>query len=438
MPLPSRPLGADAPQPEKKEQVNAPVEELSLPDYEVLSLPDLDDSRNDSSAEEFEFPALDFEPQEFNASDNPNQVEIDDQLALPDFEPSSNTPIAPEEIVEDDDFDSLFEDSAAIAPVAKEPEWDDELPDAPEESWDQLLAVDDEPLADLPPIPSPPAPKIVDDELSDLFEDDWDKEFTEAPVISEQQPSSAEMDDDDFDSFFNEPIEKNPTEELVEEKQNWGDEFEDYLKEIDADEDAPTEEYVSTFDAEEEGPASEEEGFKPLKKDSKKKPAKRKKKSGFSNLADGIFRSLGSIPIIGFIFRPLAKIASFALALLALLPLLAIPVIVYFIAAAQVPGATIATGPDGGAVSFDNFSFSNGEARGVALNEGDVIANVTPELTVWTYNPFGGGSLFAFDKGETCTGDEISLDMDAEETISLACESGSSDLFTKVSGKLSF
>jgi len=412
MALPSRPLGGE---PSKVAPVAPPLD--SSDDFE---LPDLDFGAP-APAPKVEAPKLPEPDLSFDNLFNEPTPPVE-RASVAQFTEGFQAPIGQGGELPDVDFDSIFdepEESETSSPLGEMPtnEWDnfDETPDEPatviepveepslpEEDWDNFDALFDEPEEELAPLEeSEPEPQLPEPAFDDLFE-----EKTEEKAEPKGEPSW----DEDFDKFMEDD----------------SDEKEDELpSELD-----DADEYVSTFD-------DEEEQQKPLKKNGGKK-GKNNGRGIFGKFSRSLVNGLGSIPFIGKLFRPLAAIAGIFTFILFLIPLIAIPFIIYSIASAAVPSESTASGPDGAAITFSSFSYANGEVTGKLTNTGEVIANVIPTFTVWDYNPFGGGSLFAFDKITTCEGEEITADIDETVTVNFACESSPKGVATKTSAEAAF
>ncbi len=437
MALPSRPLGGDQNREAALPPLNA-SEDFELPDLDFgEALPEPLPELPVELPSSLELPSQ-------NELPTPEDVALPDtDLSLDDFFAEAAAPQGRASVAQ---FTEDFEELPSVAPVAKPavepaPAIEDELPDM---DFDALF---DEPIEPAPALPEddwdnfdeptpPPAPPELPEVAAAPEEEDWgdfDSLFDEP---AEPEPPVAEIaleEPEDFDGMFDEepaPVEQAGTEELT----DWSEDFDKFIED---DEEPATDEleedpeYVSTFD-------QEEEQQKPLKKNPKGKKSAPKGKGGFGKFSNGLVNKLGSIPVIGKLFRPLAAFAGLFTVVLMLLPLAAIPFIIYNIASSSVPGASGADGPDGAAATFSNFSYSNGEVTAELTNTGEVVANVIPTVSIWNYNPFGGGSLFGFDKVNTCEGEEAVADIDETVTVTLTCENTGSGISTKASGEVSF
>lgn len=414
-------LSSAAPEP-VAEPLSVPEEEnFSEDDFEALfdepqeTPASVEEPSSENEWEDFDVPEVAPLPEVASAS-----PQGEEDFDWDDFEIDEAAPPAPVESQEksiEQEIDDLFGDDFDSEPPAALP--------APEQDWEALPA----PEAPAPlPLPepeeswddfeideAPSAQKIDDDMLNELFADE-ESEFDDSPPRREEAAPAPKEEswDEDFDAFM-EDLDKEPAPD--EEPQG-------------------EEEYVSTFDQPEEEEIEPEEALKPLKKSDKgkKKPKKGKGKKGPSKL----LQRLASIPLLGLLFKPLLLLGSLGSLILALVPVVGLLVILLFVVNGSVPGGNSVTGPDGAAASISDFSYSEGNVTAVVTNSGEVVANVVPELTVWSYNPFAGGSLLAFDKVATCTGEEISVDIDAEATASVACEAPAGGLMTRYSGTISF
>lgn len=193
-------------------------------------------------------------------------------------------------------------------------------------------------------------------------------------------------------------------------------------------------------DAEEEEPVDpqEDESESEPEEEGKERKKPKKRPSRFGDFSRSLLRTLGSIPFLGAIFRPLQGVASLVIFLFGLIPLVLIVILFLWIIGLQVPGSTETTGPDSSSAVFTNFSYDNGVVSGTIKNQGDVIAYVTPTVSIWVYNPFGGGSPFAYEAAGSCTGDELAVDIDSTMDFTLKCAPTSNGLFTKATGTLEF
>ena len=432
MPLPIRPLSEPSsgePAESKLPSPPAPVDESSA------------------------LPSLDFgDPVEEEAEEGlPGLPALEDDLysgGLPPMEETSNPPRdfsledlppLPEEELSDDEFDDLFND------------------------FEDTEATPNPPPAAPPAPPALPEPTSVDD---DEFEDmdfdslfDEEEEDTQAPLppASIEEPPGAENDEDDWgfddledsserpkdekfdDSLFEEedtsalPAVENAEDEIEsnDSEDSWDNEFDKFMEEDDESEPEASE------NEDEEIP---EDALAPLKKEGKgkKKPKGRGKSKGGAKAQNPILRSLAAIPILGLLFKPLLKLGSIGVAILGLIPLLIIPLVIFLIASNSVPGGNSIVGPDNAAASVADFSISGDKATATVTNSGEVVADVTTTFTVWSYNPFGGGSIFAFDEVGSCTADEVSVDIDASVTVTATCEPPAGGLMTKLSGSISY
>jgi hypothetical protein len=396
--------------------VAPPATPAALPDYE-MSLPDLED----------ELPSL--------------------NAASPDKTPSSSG-----EADESDEMDEYLK----------------QLDDDSDE-FDALFA-------STPP-PQLPYEEDEEDEEEDTDDDDGDWDSIEVeddasiPVIEPVRPPSSEhvieVDDDDFESFidqaFDDGVDLEDDDELeaplslpdaeVDDDDDWSDEeLTASLAPVDApledDDEKPEEdeepEASSEAPLEDEELPEEEEIAKPLSKKSTKPKSKSKGKgknrSPITKLSEGMFRALTLIPFIGRLFKPFERFARFFLPAIVVLLILAIPFGVYSFAGNAITNPPILKFPDGGSATIGKFKFDKGTqtATATVTNTGDVIADVTPVFTVWSYelglNPT---KWVAFQKLGECKGTPVSVPIDGVEEVSAKCAFESIEGITpKASGSL--
>lgn len=433
MPLPIRPLRdpSDGEPPKSKRTTPA------APIDESLALPALDFDSFGAGEAEDSLPGLpDLEPlgQTYSTPQLPPEPsKAEASLEIPIEELEEDTALE----LSDDEFDSLFNEfedknsaTTTLDPIPAPPVTTPPLEEDPidELDFESFFNENGESSEDSIPLPAP-APPI---EENDEDEDDWDNLFEEGKGNS---PATVNEDSLLLDEPFEEEEDQILPEEAPEEAaaESWEAEFDKFMEE----EGEGSSESEAEESSEEEADIPED-ALAPLKKGGKKKPkAKGKGKRG-GKAPNPILRNLAAIPILGILFKPLLMLGSFGVFILGLIPLLAIPVVIFLIASNSVPGGNTVTGPDNSEASISNFSFSDGKANGTVTNSGEVIADVTANFTIWSYNPFGGGSFFAFDKVGSCGPTEASVDIDASAPVSATCDSSPAGLFTKASGSLSY
>lgn len=362
MALPVRPTGGGLP----ASPTSSPTPITSTPDEveEDISLPDLDD--------DFALP---------NLEDVADRVDLD-ELALPEIEaePTSEAPDNQESADSDDlDWDDIDFDTPLSIP-------ENELEDSSED-----------PLADF--IIDEPA-ETADDEVDDEFEKLM-SELDELEPELEETKEFNELPSDDESGLDKYLITEEVNDSEDDNSENETEVIEENLDEL---------------------------ALAPLKKEKSKKAKSKKKpktgKSGYNKFATKIFSSLGKIPFIGKIFNPLIKVASVALTVLLLLPLLLIPLIVYNVAVNTVPNEAELLLPDNGSVIIANVNFdkSTQTANALITNTGDIIAEVTPEFTIWIYelglNP---ATWVKFSPFDTCIGESTVVDIDTSVEVQVEC-----------------
>lgn len=384
MPLPVRPPEepdarshrGEEPLPRVPEPSHESKQESALP-----PLPSLEDER-ESTQQELALPALFFDPPD---SEPALPVVAQSNSADTVQSPASN----PSETMEN--FDELFEAEEEFSnePVDHEPLEDDD--------WDSLLIEE--------PMPSEPPPVVNDSFFDELFDEELEFEQT-SPAREESEPALESDVELSWDEKFLEELERDSEQE----QQSTETHHEESLTAL-------------------KKKPSEKAGKK-----SKTKPgAHRKEKT-----PNAFVRNLTALPLVGGAFKALFKLGALGVILLSLIPVVALLAGLYFYLLSTVPSGNSITGPDGAQASLSSLQYSDGTASGLITNSGDVVATVTTTFSLWVYNPFGGGSLFAFDEVGSCEAQEIAVDIDSESTVSTPCELSAPGLLSRVSGEINF
>lgn len=307
---------------------------------------------------------------------------------------------------------------------------------------------EDEPLEELP--------NPEDDDSLDL------PDFTAADSVSTTQQSQ-EIDFDEIDSILvdDDPDETQALPEFEETDGLSGFEETESLPDFDSAESADLQE-TEQFDP--EGEDFEAEAFaSPISKKSKtsqkaependgdseddgehkqKRRSPRTVKPPFKSASERLFKLLTRLPLIGSLFGRLLRFAGFLVSVLILIAIIAVPVGLFTIASATVKDPPILTFPDNGSalIKSPDFSKDSGKATATVENTGDVIAEVKPTLTVWSYSPgVNPKTWVTFNKIGVCESDYITVEIDGSKQISLDCKLDSNPgLFTKASGSLKY
>lgn len=433
MPLPIRPLS----EPSSGEPAESKLPSSPAPVDESSALPSLDFGDPVEEAEEG-LPGLPALEDDFYSGELPPMEENSNPSR--DFSLEDLPPL-PEEELSDDEFDDLFNDfedtEATPPPPPAAPPAPPALPEPTSVDDDEFEDMDFDSLfneeEENAQVPLPPA--SIEEPVESGAEDDEDDWGFDDLEDSSERPKDEEFDDILFEEEETSalPAMGNSEEEKVADdpEDSWDTEFDKFMEEDDESEPEASE------NEDEEIP---EDALAPLKKEGKgkKRPKGRGKSKGGAKAQNPILRSLAAIPILGLLFKPLLKLGSIGVAILGLIPLLIIPLVIFLIASNSVPGGNSITGPDSAAASVADFSLSGDKATATVTNSGEVVADVTTTFTVWSYNPFGGGSIFAFDEVASCTADEVSVDIDASVTVAATCEPPAAGLMTKLSGSISY
>lgn len=434
MPLPIRPLS----EPSSGEPAESKTVSPPAPVDDSMALPSLDFGGFEEPETEEELPGLPALDDDLYSGGLPPM----EQSSAPAPTPQLDLPELPEDDLSDDEFDDLFNDfeetvtpppalpvpAPTPPPLPPQSSEDDEFDDM---DFDELFNEEDS-AEDEAPLPAQSAEPALEADAED-DEDDWGFDDLE------ENSQKAQIDDFD-DALFEEDADALPTMESSVKEQateedaspdSWEAEFEKFMDEDDEEDLEPK----PSEDEEEEIP---DDVLAPLKKEGKGKKKPKRKAKGGAKSQNPILRGLAAIPILGLIFRPLLKLGSIGVAILGLLPLLIIPLIIFLIAFNSVPGGNSITGADSAAASVSDFTLSDGQATATVTNSGEVVADVTTTFTVWSYNPLGGGSIFAFDEVGSCTADEVSVDIDASVPVTATCDTPAGGLMTKLSGSISY
>ena len=410
----------------------APAYEAPMPDLDG-GLPELDGM---PSLDEAELPTLDTEPDEYLQALEADDDEFDAILAsTPPVSDSPALPEAPEEDEElglpDFSYDDEEEPAPAVTPVFEAPA--EVRPPSPD---DHVIEVDDDDFESFidKAFDEPEAFSDDDGEFDaplELPDDELDDEDEEDDFVIIDEADDKEATDDwaaDFDKILEEDTKPAAEDEIPED-----DEEQEELED--------DEEYLGL----EEEEVPEEEALKPLSKKGASKPADKKKSKGknkapLTKLSEGMFRALTLIPFVGRLFKPFERFGKFFLPLIAVILLLAIPFGVYSFAGNAIANPPILTFPDGGSATIGNFKFDEATktASGTITNTGDVVADVTPVFSVWTYE-FGldPRKWLAFQELGKCEGAPVSVDIDATADVSAQCSFETVEGITpKASGSL--
>lgn len=278
-------------------------------------------------------------------------------------------------------------------------------------------------------------------------DEDWAAEFErmldeKAPVnskaerfpepVSADDTEASEGDDDDDENWF-----ANSEEEEVPEG------FDSFGNPTTAFPDAPInrpDSDTEVIDDPEDEPRSDEaeeeddEEEKPKRKSSGRKAGSKRGGGRVAKASTGLVRALTLIPFIGRFFRPLEKIARFFLPLLVVLLLVGIPMGLYTVALNSIANPTSITFPDEGSAKIGQFTFDKDTmtASGTITNTGDVIADVKPVFTIWTYHISANPRNWAaFKKVGTCEGAQVAVPIDGTKQVSVKCDVKGLDGFSQ-------
>jgi len=490
--LPVRPSGAGVPKSTGSGAKPAPVpsnsEQGGLPSMEDLALPflgeepgeeqdsylhDLEDDPN------LELPMLDFgngeENVQLDEATNKEQtlaepdLEADDEVTEPEPAPALiSVPEPPSAQGPPDDDDDIFDELLQKFDV--EPESQEEPKETP---------LTPEPSISTPTRRTPRSVAEVmnldNDDFS--FEDDHAAEssngFSAAPDLDELElEEGAPSDDEDWAAEFErmldekapvsteaerfpEPIDESDSSDDTEnDDENWfvnGDEeeppegFDSFGNPTAVFPDAPVTQPDSETeviddleddDETEEAEENSEDEDKPKRKNSGRKGGSSKKRGGgrVAKASAGLVRALTLIPFVGRFFKPLEKISQFFLPLLVLLLIIGIPMGLYTVALNSIANPTTITFPDEGSAKIGQFKFDKDTmtASGTVTNTGDVIADVKPVFTVWSYHISADPRNWAaFKKVGTCEGAQVSVPIDGTKQVSVKCDVKGLDGFSQ-------
>lgn len=199
--------------------------------------------------------------------------------------------------------------------------------------------------------------------------------------------------------------------------------------------------------------APEEEEVAPAEKKSKKKKTKGQGKGPLAKLLrpfktlylkvvdlifsilEGLLRFLSKIPLLGAPFKYLLKFTQILRLIATSLPLLAVVGVLVAVHFTTVPGSTTWQGPDEGVATFTSFTRGNGEVRGTITNGGPSSIEVVPQVEIYTSEWGDPASWLRPALRETCTGEPVTVDIEGEVEVAVACTPPTSGL-VKVSGVL--
>lgn len=374
---------------------NKKIEDVELPPVDDdFSLPELDELESDSalpSLEDIALPTLDLP-----------ELETEDLDETPINEPISAPAPADEEPL--DDFDALFDNIA-------------EEVGAPE--TDETISLDWDDLGDATPAITP-----IENEVDTSFIDEAFSEIEESEDDPLETLEVSEGESNDWAADF---------EKILDE-----DSEDDTALDTNADKDQDETEELDDQDSD-----GAEDNSEALKSTSKKgKTKKRAKGNPISRLSEKLFAILAGTPIIGRLFKPFKRFAGFLLPVIILLLLLGIPFGLYTYAGNSIENPPALTFPDGGSAKIGSLKFDESSitASGVIKNTGDVIAEVQPVFTVWTYQfSINPAQWVAYTKLGTCTGDFTTVDIDAKTDVSASCDFDSTTGITpKITGSLNY
>lgn len=441
--------------------------EPTLADSAVLPLPPVEEA----SAPPVDEPAEDFDLDDWGFS-SPDREVSNNGLPLPPIDTSTVSPLEePTESLDLDDWDftgvepvdTPLKSNATAAPFIIE---DDEAEWADEE--DPPLVSDDDEFDftsllnayELPEDEESETPTPSDD--GDSLETDWgflDEDTAAAPVPTVEDEEEPEVN-----------------------WEAWGlDESGEALDHTPSFSSFPTEEELAKLDTEEVEEEPEEdlaayldqlsEGIEPEDPSEEETPAWKKKvqetiaqiKSELrggdeapppSEKAPKAAREGGkpSIPLVGKILAPYTWLAMRVMKLLLLvlsplkkipglgkfigenvffktvsyiLPLLILALILNWQGSKPLPPAKAITFPDGGAASIEKFGYDSktNEAYATIVNEGEVIAEVTPTFKVYSIQPsLNPLSLFFAKPAGTCKGSKVEVPIEEKLKVKVKCE----------------
>lgn len=153
----------------------------------------------------------------------------------------------------------------------------------------------------------------------------------------------------------------------------------------------------------------------------------------------GILGILAKLPLIGFIFSAALGATHVLKAIATYLPIVFIIGVMAAVSYFSIPReATIAL-PDSGGASLSKMTFDSesNTATGVITNTGEIIAPVEPEFTVYTIQPgINPLTWFMPEPTATCFSGEVSVDIDAMETVAIECSGEITGFIPRVGGEL--
>lgn len=154
----------------------------------------------------------------------------------------------------------------------------------------------------------------------------------------------------------------------------------------------------------------------------------------------GILGILSKLPLIGFIFSAALGATNILKGIATYLPLVFVIGILATISYFSVPREAEILLPDSGSATLSELSFNSETmtATGTVTNTGDVIANVSPEFSIYTIQPeLNPKTWFIPTPVATCVGGEVSVDIDGSQTVDMACSGTITGYIPRVGGVLS-
>lgn len=149
---------------------------------------------------------------------------------------------------------------------------------------------------------------------------------------------------------------------------------------------------------------------------------------------------LSELPLVGKIFKLLLPILKLIEKIAKFLPLILIILILFLVNFFAVPMKTSTSLPDMGEVTFSSFTYdkNSNEATGIIQNTGEVIAEITPEFYIYSYNPNTKTivSFFKFTEQQKCVGEPVTVDIDDMKKVEVKCSTETKGFLPRSSGKL--
>lgn len=223
--------------------------------------------------------------------------------------------------------------------------------------------------------------------------------------------------------------------------------FDAFLKQVKAE--------LNGKDAPDEAEEEYEEESEDISRDkSRKKSGSKPKLPGFLKLPKkaylwltGIIFSilktvlgiLASIPIIGIPFKILLKFVKALEIVSKSLPIVLLIGVLVAVSYFSVPRETTVELPDQGLAIAEGFKYDSGsgEIVGKITNNGETLANVEPVGKLWTLQPtINPISWFVYKEVQSCKGDAISVDIDGESEVRIACKLDGSGFLPRASGSM--